>query len=85
MTEFGRTPFFTREEFASMGYAMMIWPVSSLRMAAKAQQELYATLQAEGSARSLLGRMQTRAELYEAIGYHDFEALDESIARSVAP
>ena len=85
MTEFGRTPFFTREEFASLGYAMMIWPVSSLRMAAKAQQELYATLQAKGSAESLLGRMQTRAELYEAIGYHDFEALDESIARSVAP
>ena len=85
MTEFGRTPFFTREEFASLGYAMMIWPVSSLRMAAKAQQELYATLQAQGSAESLLGRMQTRAELYEAIGYHDFEALDESIARSVAP
>ena len=85
MTEFGRTPFFTREEFASLGYAMMIWPVSSLRMAAKAQQELYATLQAQGSAESLVGRMQTRAELYEAIGYHDFEALDESIARSVAP
>ena len=85
MTEFGRTPFFTREEFASLGYAMMIWPVSSLRVAAKAQQELYATLQAQGSAQSLLGRMQTRAELYEAIGYHDFEALDHSIARSVAP
>ena len=85
MTEFGRTPFFTREEFASLGYAMMIWPVSSLRVAAKAQQELYATLQAQGSAESLLGRMQTRAELYEAIGYHDFEALDDSIARSVAP
>jgi len=85
MTEFGRTPFFTREEFASLGYAMIIWPVSSLRMAARAQEQLYATLQREGSAQSLVSQMQTRAELYETIGYHAFEALDQSIARSVAP
>ena len=85
MTEFGRTPFFTREEFASLGYAMMIWPVSSLRMAARAQEQLYATLQREGSAQSLVPQMQTRAELYETIGYHAFEALDQSIASSVAP
>lgn len=85
MTEFGRTPFFTREAFADLGYAMMIWPVSSLRMAARAQEQLYATLQREGSAQSLVPQMQTRAELYETIGYHAFEALDQSIARSVAP
>ena len=85
MTEFGRTPFFTREEFASLGYAMMIWPVSSLRVAAKAQEQLYATLQKEGSSLSLVPQMQTRAELYETIGYHEFEKLDASIAASVAP
>ncbi|MBO0906082.1 methylisocitrate lyase [Jiella sonneratiae] len=85
MTEFGRTPHITLEEFSSWGCRMVIWPVSALRVAAKAQKELYATLAAEGSTKSLLPRMQTRVELYETIGYHDFEALDASIAASVAP
>src|ERR1700704_1324166 len=44
MTEFGRTPFFTGAEFEAMGYKMVIWPVSSLRVANKAQAELYASL-----------------------------------------
>src|SRR5579871_5541315 len=44
MTEFGRTPFFTEQEFEEMGYRMVIWPVSSLRVANKAQEKLYATL-----------------------------------------
>jgi methylisocitrate lyase len=85
MTEFGRTPHFTKDQFAEMGCKMVIWPVSSLRMAARAQSELYATLAKLGSAESLLPRMQTRAELYETIRYHEFESLDASIAASVAP
>src|SRR4051812_37995323 len=44
MTEFGRTPFFTAAEFGAMGYRMVIWPVSSLRVANKAQEELYAAI-----------------------------------------
>ena len=44
MTEFGRTPFFTAAEFEAMGYKMVIWPVSSLRVANKAQAELYAAI-----------------------------------------
>jgi methylisocitrate lyase len=85
MTEFGRTPFFTKEAFREMGYRMVIWPVSSLRVANKAQENLYRVLQAEGSTESLLPLMQTRAELYDTIGYHEFEALDQSIAKSVVP
>lgn len=85
MTEFGRTPFFTAEEFAAMGYRMVIWPVSSLRVANKAQAELYATLARAGSTESLLLRMQTRAELYETIGLAEYEALDASIVRTVLP
>ena len=42
MTEFGRTPFFTAAEFEAMGFKMVIWPVSSMRVAAKAQEGLYA-------------------------------------------
>lgn len=85
MTEFGRTPFFTRSEFEAMGYRMMIWPVTSLRVAAKAQELLFETLQREGSAQSLVDRMQTRAELYETIAYADYEALDSTIIRTVLP
>ncbi len=48
MTEFGKTPFFTASEFEEMGYRMVIWPVSSLRVANKAQQELYALLRGTG-------------------------------------
>ena len=79
MTEFGRTPFFTGAEFEAMGYKMVIWPVSSLRIANKAQAELYAALKRDGGTQSMLDRMQTRAELYATIGYHEYEALDASI------
>src|SRR6201996_9116925 len=48
MTEFGRTPFFTASEFEQMGYKMVIWPVSSLRVANKAQQKLYAAIKRDG-------------------------------------
>jgi methylisocitrate lyase len=64
---------------------MVIWPVSSLRVAAKAVAELYAHLARDGSAVAMLDRMQTRAELYDAIGYFDYEALDASIATSIVP
>lgn len=85
MTEFGRTHSFSARQLEEFGFKMVIWPVSSLRVAAKAVEELYRSLAHEGSTASMLGRMQTRAELYELIGYHDFEALDESIAKSVLP
>ncbi|MCX7372928.1 MAG: methylisocitrate lyase [Alphaproteobacteria bacterium] len=85
MTEFGRTPFFTAAEFQAMGYAMVIWPVSHLRIAAKAMGELYAEIRAEGGTHKSVGKMQTRAELYETIGYHEYEALDASLVKTVVP
>jgi len=85
MTEFGRTPYFTAAEFEAMGYRMVIWPVSALRIAAKAQEQLYATIRREDGPRSLIGQMQTRQELYETISYSDYEALDASIVKTVLP
>jgi methylisocitrate lyase len=85
MTEFGRTPYFTARQFEEFGFKMVIWPVSSLRVAAKAIGELYAELKAKGTAEAMLDRMQTRAELYETIGYSDYESLDASVAASVVP
>jgi methylisocitrate lyase len=85
MTEFGRTPFFTAAEFEQMGYAMVIWPVSSLRIAAKAQDELYAGIRRDGGTQHFVERMLTRTQLYETIGYSEYEALDSSIVASVPP
>jgi methylisocitrate lyase len=85
MTEFGRTPFFTAAEFEAMGYAMVIWPVSSMRVAAKASADLYAAIARDGGTQAMLERMQTRAELYDSIGLHDYEALDASIVKTVLP
>jgi methylisocitrate lyase len=85
MTEFGRTPFFTASEFEAMGYAMVIWPVSSMRVSAKASADLYAAIARDGGTQAMLERMQTRAELYDTIGLHDYEALDASIVKTVLP
>lgn len=85
MTEFGRTPFFTASEFEAMGYRMVIWPVSSLRVANKAQERLFAMLRRDGGTQNAVDQMQTRAELYAAIGYHEYEALDASIVATVVP
>ncbi len=85
MTEFGRTPFFTASEFEEMGYRMVIWPVSSLRAANKAQERLYATIARDGSTQAMVGDMQTRAELYAAIDLKAYEALDASIVETMLP
>ena len=85
MTEFGKTPFFTASEFEAMGYRMVIWPVSSLRVANKAQQNLFAALKRYGSTCKMLDQMQTRTELYATIGLHDYEALDASIVKTIVP
>ena len=85
MTEFGRTPFFTAAEFEAMGYRMVIWPVSSLRVANKAQAALYAAIKADGGTHNQVERMQTRAELYATIDYAGYEALDASIVSTVIP
>mgnify|MGYP002642030386 FL=1 len=85
MTEFGRTPFFTASEFEAMGYRMVIWPVSSLRVANKAQEKLFTALIRDGGTQNVVDQMQTRQELYDTIGYHDYEALDASIVETIVP
>ncbi len=85
MTEFGKTPFYTATEFEEMGYKMVIWPVSSLRVANKAQAELYASIKENGGTHKYVDRMETRQELYDVIGLHDFEELDASIIKTIVP
>ncbi|MFT9360824.1 methylisocitrate lyase [Acetobacter okinawensis] len=85
MTEFGRSPYFTASEFESMGYSMVIWPVSSLRAANRAQADLFATIARTGGTHAMLDRMQTREELYRTLRYYDYETLDAGIVATVLP
>jgi methylisocitrate lyase len=85
MTEFGRTPVFTASEFQDMGYQMVIWPASAMRVAAKAQEELYAAIKRDGGTHKMLPRMQTRKELFAVLGYSEYEKLDASLVASVPP
>jgi len=85
MTEFGRTPYLSADEFEALGYSMVIWPVSALRIAAKAMADLYRQLAAQGSVGQNLDQMMTRKQLYELIDYSGYEELDSSITKSVAP
>ena len=83
MTEFGKTPYLTAKEFEKMGFAMVIYPVTSLRVAAKAYERVFQLIKQGGTQEEALDDMQTRKELYETISYEDFEALDQTIAKTI--
>jgi methylisocitrate lyase len=83
MTEFGRTPQLSLQQWGDFGYEVVIYPVSEFRIAARAIERFYASLHANGQVQDTLPDMMTRAELYDTIGYYDYEALDASIARTV--
>ncbi|HEY1078041.1 MAG TPA: methylisocitrate lyase [Fontimonas sp.] len=83
ITEFGATPLFTRDELASVGVGMQLFPLSAFRAANKAALNVYTAIRNEGGQKSVIDTMQTRMELYDAIGYHAFEQkLDALFAKS---
>lgn len=73
ITEFGATPLFTRDELASVGVAIQLYPLSAFRAANKAAENVYTAIRQEGHQQNVIDSMQTRAELYDRIGYHAFE------------
>lgn len=73
ITEFGKTPLFTRDELAAVGVAIQLYPLSAFRAMNKAAEAVYAAIRRDGHQQAVLELMQTREELYERIGYHDFE------------
>jgi methylisocitrate lyase len=73
LTEFGKTPLFTTEELAGVGVRLALYPLSGFRAMAKAAEDVYSTLRNDGSQRAVLDKMQTRMELYEVLGYHEYE------------
>ena len=83
ITEFGQTPLFTTTELSSAGVALVLYPLSAHRAMAKAAEQVFKALLTEPNQASVLGSMQTRAELYEYLNYHAFESkLDQLFAES---
>jgi methylisocitrate lyase len=78
MTEFGRSPNLDFATLAGMGYRMVLYPLTAFRAALKAAQDTLADLLARGHQRDRLPHMLTRAELYELLGYADYEARDRA-------
>lgn len=74
ITEFGKTPLFSREELASAGVAIQLYPLSAFRAMNKAAENVYEAIRRDGHQKNVLDTMQTREELYDRIGYWDFEA-----------
>ena len=81
LTEFGQTPLFTVEEIASAGVAIALYPLSAFRAMNRAALNVYEALRRDGTQQSVVSTMQTRAELYDYLGYHAYERkLDELFA-----
>ena len=81
MTEFGKTPYLTVQEFQKMGYKIVIFPVTAFRIAMKAVENAYSELSAKGTQRGLLNKMMTRSDFYKLIDYQKYELMDKNTLR----
>ncbi len=82
ITEYGRTPLYTTAELAAAGVRLVLYPLSAFRAMSRAAQDVYAAIRRDGSQRAAVDGMQTRAELYEVLGYQAYERkLDELFSR----
>ena len=78
ITEFGKTPLFTTAELGSVGVRLVLYPLSAFRAMSNAALAVYGTLRKEGTQQSVVNLMQTRTELYDVLGYNEYEKkLDE--------
>lgn len=73
ITEFGETPLFSIGELRDAGVRLVLYPVSAFRAMSKAALQVYGTIRRDGTQRDVVNRMQTRAELYQVLGYHEYE------------
>jgi methylisocitrate lyase len=78
ITEFGKTPLFTTKELGSAGVRLVLYPLSAFRAMSQAALAVYEALRKDGTQKNVIDRMQTRADLYEVLGYNEYERkLDE--------
>ena len=80
MTEFGKTPPLTARQFSDLGYAMVIFPMTTFRVMMKAVEGVLTEIRDQGSPAAWLDRMQTREELYELLRYPEYEAMDRRLS-----
>ena len=73
ITEFGKTPYFTTDELKNAGISLVLYPLSAFRAMNKAALEVFKDIIKNGTQKASIEKMQTRDELYEMLGYHDFE------------
>ena len=73
ITEFGKTPLFSKEELEEVGVDMILYPLSAFRAMSKAAEGIYSEILEKGTQQDLIDKMQTRDELYEVLDYHTFE------------
>jgi methylisocitrate lyase len=73
ITEFGQTPLFSTDELGSVGVGIVLYPLSAFRAMNKAAENVYTAIRRDGHQRNVIDTMQTREELYDRIGYHDYE------------
>ncbi len=85
LTEFGSTPLYTLAELRSVGIAMALYPLSAFRAMSLAALRVYRTIREEGTQRGIIDAMQTRGELYELIGYHEYEAKLDDLFLATRP
>ncbi len=83
MTEFGKTPFYSAEQFREMGYRMVIFPASAMRVAIKAIYELFSEIRKTGTQKHMLDRMFTRKQLYELLDYDGMLELEAKFAGKI--
>jgi len=82
ITEFGRTPLFSTEELAQAGVRLVLYPLSAFRAMSRAALDVYTAIRRDGTQHAVVDRMQSRSELYEVLGYHEYERkLDELFDR----
>jgi len=86
LTEFGKTPLFTVQELASVGVRMVLYPLSAFRAMSRAAEAVYTAIRRDGTQKNVVNLMQTRAELYDALGYLEYEKkLDELFGAASPP
>ena len=73
LTEFGSTPLFTTEELAQAGVRIALYPLGASRAMAAAARNVYRAIREDGTQKAVIDTMQTRADLYEVLGYHAYE------------
>jgi methylisocitrate lyase len=83
LTEFGQTPLFTVTELGSVGVRLVLYPLSAFRAMSRAALAVYGAIRKDGTQKNVVNLMQTRAELYEVLGYHEYEQkLDELFGKN---